>query len=141
MLDFSTTKSRMAEPDLTPLLDVVFILLIFFILAAAFAVRGLDVDLPPAHSSKPLSGRVVEFRLAADGSFMCDGVPVQREDVRSRIQDIVHSFRERPGQLVLKADPAAPVEPLIFLVDEVRMQGGEKMLIATSQPGEGDQRR
>ena len=95
MLNLRPKAARDDEPDLTPLIDMVFILLIFFILAASFAVRGIDLDLPPAHSGQA-----------------------------------------RPGQLVLKAAPDAPVEALVFIVDEVRMQGGEKLLIATAQPDE-----
>ena len=37
---------------------------------------------------------------------------------------------------MLKADPAAPVDALIFVVDEVRMLGGEKLMVATSRPEE-----
>lgn len=125
-----------ADPDLTPLLDVIFILLIFFIVASAFAVRGLDIELPAAHSSQALSGRVVELRLEKDGSFLCDGVPVDRDFLRYKLQDIVRGFRKRPGQLVLKASPEAPVEALIFVVDEVRMIGGEKLMVATARPDE-----
>ena len=119
MLNLRPKAARDDEPDLTPLIDMVFILLIFFILAASFAVRGIDLDLPPAHSGQALSGRVVEIRLLRDGSFLCEGIPVART-----------------GQLVLKAAPDAPVEALVFIVDEVRMQGGEKLLIATAQPDE-----
>lgn len=140
MLDLRPRSSLQDEPDLTPLIDIVFILLIFFILAASFAVRGIDVDLPPAQSSRPLSGRVVELRLLRDGSFLCDGVPVARTDMRVTLQNVVRGFRERPGRMVLRAAPDAPVEALIFLVDEVRMQGGEKLLIATSAPDEQDGR-
>ena len=129
MLNLRPKAARDDEPDLTPLIDMVFILLIFFILAASFAVRGIDLDLPPAHSGQALSGRVVEIRLLRDGSFLCEGIPVARAD-------IVRDFRARPGQLVLKAAPDAPVEALVFIVDEVRMQGGEKLLIATAQPDE-----
>ena len=125
-----------ADLDLTPVMDVIFILLIFFIVASAFAVRGLDIDLPPARSSQALSGRVVEVRLEEDGFFFCDGVPVEREFLRYRLQDIVRGFRKEPGQLVLKASPKAPVEALVFVVDEVRMLGGEKLMVATSRPGE-----
>ena len=125
-----------ADLDLTPVMDVIFILLIFFIVASAFAVRGLDINLPPARSSQALSGRVVEVRLEEDGSFFCDGVPVEREFLRYRLQDIVRGFRKEPGQLVLRASPKAPVEALVFVVDEVRMLGGEKLMVATSRPGE-----
>lgn len=136
MLNLRPRLPRQDEPDLAPLIDVVFILLIFFILAASFAVRGLDLDLPPAQSGQALAGRVVDIRLLADGSFECDGVPVDRADIRMRLQGLVREFRARPGQLVLRAAPDAPVEALIFIVDEVRMQGGEKLLIATAPPKE-----
>ena len=79
---------------------------------------------------------MVEIRLLRDGSFLCEGIPVARADIRAKLQSLVRDFRTRPGQLVLKAAPDAPVEALVFIVDEVRMQGGEKLLIATAQPDE-----
>ena len=136
MLNLRPRSEHKAELDLTPFMDVIFILLIFFIIASAFAVRGLDIDLPSAHSSQALSGRVVEVRLNDDGSFLCEGVPVERSFLRYKLHDIVRGFKKEPGQLVLKASPNAPVEALIFVVDEVRMLGGEKLMVATSRPEE-----
>ena len=132
MLRLSRPLNATYEYDLIPLIDMLFILLIFFVIAAAFAVRGLEVDLPAANSSKTLSGRVIELRLTADGDILCEGQPLLRQEVRSKLHELVRGFRSRPGRLVLAADPKAPVESLIFLVDEVRMQGGEKLLIATN---------
>ena len=136
MIKLRTRSDHRAEPDLTPFMDVIFILLIFFIIASAFAVRGLDIDLPSAQSSQALSGRVVEIRLEENGSYLCEGVPVERDFLRYKLQDIVRGFKKEPGQLVLKAAPNAPVDALIFVVDEVRMLGGEKLMVATSRPEE-----
>lgn len=136
MISLRPRSEHRAELDLTPFMDVIFILLIFFIIASAFAVRGLDIDLPSAQSSQALSGRVVEVRLEKNGSYLCDGVPVERDFLRYKLQDIVRGFKKEPGQLVLKADPAAPVDALIFVVDEVRMLGGKKLMVATSRPEE-----
>ena len=136
MISLRPRSEHRAELDLTPFMDVIFILLIFFIIASAFAVRGLDIDLPSAQSSQALSGRVVEVRLEKNGSYLCDGVPVERDFLRYKLQDIVRGFKKEPGQLVLKADPAAPVDALIIVVDEVRMLGGEKLMVATSRPEE-----
>ena len=61
---------------------------------------------------------------------------VDRDFLRYKHQYIVRFFRKRPGQLVLKANPEAPVEALIFVVDEVRMLGGEKLMVATARPEE-----
>lgn len=137
---FPERKKYEADIDLTPFMDVIFILLVFFIIASAFAVRGLDLDLPPAHTSQALSGRVVEVRLMRDGSYLCEGVPVDRGFLRYKLQEIVRGFRSYPGQLVLKADPDAPVEALVFVVDEVRSLGGEKIMVATSNPEEQGQK-
>ncbi|MBQ5728383.1 MAG: biopolymer transporter ExbD [Mailhella sp.] len=136
MISLRPRSEHRADLDLTPFMDVIFILLIFFIIASAFAVRGLDIDLPSAQSSQALSGRVVEVRLEENGSYLCDGVPVEREFLRYKLQEIVRGFKKEPGQLVLKADPKAPVDALIFVVDEVRMLGGEKLMVATSRPEE-----
>ena len=136
MISLRPRSDHRADLDLTPFMDVIFILLIFFIIASAFAVRGLDIDLPSAQSSQALSGRVVEIRLEENGSYLCEGVPVERDFLRYKLQDIVRGFKKEPGQLVLKAAPNAPVDALIFVVDEVRMLGGEKLMVATSRPEE-----
>ena len=136
MISLRPRSEHRADLDLTPFMDVIFILLIFFIIASAFAVRGLDIDLPSAQSSQALSGRVVEVRLEENGSYLCEGVPVERDFLRYKLQDIVRGFKKEPGQLVLKAAPNAPVDALIFVVDEVRMLGGEKLMVATSRPEE-----
>ncbi len=122
--------------DMTPLLDVVFILLLFFVVAAAFTVRGLEVDLPSATTTTGVSGRVVEIRLLRDGSFVVDDAPVLRADLPYKLHDVVRSFRTRPGRLVLFADPQAPIEALIHLVDQVRRCGGEKLMVAANPPEE-----
>ena len=134
MISLRHRSEHRADLDLTPFMDVIFILLIFFIIASAFAVRGLDIDLPSAQSSQALSGSVVEIRLEENGNYLCEGVPVERDFLRYKLQDIVRGFKKEPGQLVLKAAPNAPVDALIFVVDEVRMLGGEKLMVATSRP-------
>lgn len=126
-------------PDITPLLDVVFILLIFFIVAAAFAVRGMDVDLPPAASSRPISGIIMELRLDEDGKLSCDGVILKPETlgVYLRSREDIDKMRGLSGQrqLVLRAAHKAPVGELVRIVDAVRALGGNKLIIATGQPG------
>lgn len=134
MITIRRRQPRESGLDMTPLIDVIFILLLFFVLAAAFTVRGLDIDLPPAQATQAVSGRVVEIRLFEDGRFEVDEVPVSREDLPYRLHELVKTFRSHPGQLVLMAAPQAPVEALIFLVDQVRRMGGEKLMVAASVP-------
>ena len=104
MLDLRPRRDFKAELDLTPFMDVIFILLLFFIIASAFAVRGLDIDLPPARSSQALSGRVVEIRLNEDGSFLCDGVPVERAHLLPQLPLLTRDF---PWQFLYLLSPAS----------------------------------
>ena len=124
-------KARDDDIEMTPIIDVVFLLLIFFVMAASFTVRGLEVQLPAAQSSEPISGRVVTWHLNENGDFFVDDLPVARADAPYTLQRIVESFKKEPGRIVLAAHPKAPVEALIFLVDKVRQTGGEQLLVAT----------
>ena len=132
MINIRARGEREDSSDLTSLIDVVFILLIFFILAASFAVHSIDFDLPPAKTSKALAGHVVEIRLNKDGSFLCDGIPTKKEELDERLASVIIQFKARPGQIVLMADPQAPAVEMIYLVDAVRQHGGEKLHVATS---------
>ncbi len=118
------------EVDLTSLIDVVFILLIFFILAASFAVHSIDFNLPQAKTANALAGHVIEIRLLKDGSFLCDGIVTKEEELDYRLANIIMQLKEHPGQIVLVTDKDAPAGKLIYLVDAVRQHGGEKLHVA-----------
>ncbi len=125
-------KRMLAEPDITPLLDVVFILLLFFIIASAFSVRGMDMDLPPAQSAKVVSGAVKELHLDADGVLTCDGVTLGEAGLVALVRSRGDSGRGGTAALLLKAEGKAPVEALLRVVDTIRSNGGERLVIATS---------
>lgn len=124
--------------DMTPIIDVVFILLIYFIVAASFTVRGMEMDLPQAKSTESLSGRTVEIRLMQDDSFSVDDVEVTWDELPFKLHELVRSFRTRPGQLVLIASPKASAGALIYLVDQIKQNGGENLMVAATAP-EGSQ--
>ncbi|MCF0253069.1 MAG: biopolymer transporter ExbD [Duodenibacillus sp.] len=132
MIRISPKREADAGLDMTPVIDVVFILLIFFVLAASFTVRGLEMDLPQAKTTQPLSGRIVEIKLLENGQFIVDDMPTTRADLPYRLQETIKQFRTRPGQLVLVAAPKAPCEALIHLVDQVKRSGGENLMVAAS---------
>ena len=120
--------------DMTPIIDIVFILLIFFVLAASYAVQGLDMDLPSAQSTHAISGRIVPIQLTSTGEFTVDDIPVSRSDLPYALSNIVRSFKQRPGRFILLAAPNAPVEALIYLVDQVRRNGAETLMVAAKVP-------
>ena len=86
MINIRARGEREDSSDLTSLIDVVFILLIFFILAASFAVHSIDFDLPPAKTSKALAGHVVEIRLKTDHSSATASQPKKKNSMNVWLQ-------------------------------------------------------
>jgi biopolymer transport protein ExbD len=119
-----------AFPDVTPLLDVVFILLIFFVISAAFALRGVDLELPQASETRQIAGKALHIELAADGALKLDGLCVATDRLGPRLQTALRKATHSL-QIVLKASPKARVGDFIHTVDTIRTHGGRQLVIAT----------
>lgn len=119
-----------ADVNITPLLDIVFILLIFFIVTATF-LDEIGIGLtspnpdPPEELTRPPPTLVLAVRN--DGFVMIDDVRLV--DPRS-VTPIVEAFRaEKPeGVVLLNAAPDAPVETTVLVLDQARLAGVEPAL-------------
>lgn len=132
MIDLEGPKTDSSSfPDVTPLLDVVFILLIFFVISAAFALRGMDVDLPQVTESRQLAGKVLHVVLDANEKLTFDGTSVTVERLGSMLQTVIRADKY-PRQIVLKASSRASVGVFMRTVDAIRTHGGSHLIIATS---------
>ncbi|MCE1235038.1 MAG: biopolymer transporter ExbD [Hyphomicrobiales bacterium] len=127
-------RSDDALPDVTPILDMVFILLIFFVLAAAFAIHGDDVRLPQSSSARLFAGKPIRISIAADGSLSSDHRPITVRDIGFLVRE---ASREDGGsrRVLLETDRDAPVGAFLTVVDTIRSQGGDRMVIAAEPLG------
>lgn len=138
MISFSRIKPRAASPDITPLLDVVFILLIFFVVSTVFATRGMNMDLPAADSSRPVCGTTLDIELRDDGSLLCDTAPISFDALSNRLRVIAERpLAKQPQNILLRASPRAEVEGFVRIVDMVRTYGFENLVIVTRTSGHG----
>ncbi len=132
MIAFTRARPRSASPDITPLLDVVFILLIFFVVSTVFAARGMDMELPSADSAKPVYGTSMEIQLRADGGLTCDGESITPDALDNRLRVVSGlPFAKQPQNILLKSDPEARVEDFVHVVDMVRTRGFANLVIVT----------
>ena len=102
--------------DLTPMLDVVFIMLIFFIVTAAFIREsGLDVPLPPSTDVTSESQSIV-FKVTANNEIWLNGRVIDIRSVRSNVE----RFRaENPlASVVINADPLAKTKIYSEIADQ-----------------------
>lgn len=118
------------ELDLAPLLDVVFILLIFFIVTTVFVKEtGVEVDKPQAVSTKSLDRSVIMFAITNRHEVIYDSTNIGSAAVRSTV---AHALRQRKQAVVIQADKKVPTELLIKVIDEAKLGGAEVVNIATN---------
>ena len=105
--------------DLTPMLDVVFIMLIFFIVTATFIKEaGVDVNRPDASTEQQKDNTTVLVAISADNSIWIDK---RRVDIRSVRANIERLHAENPeGGVVIQADELASVKTFTSVLDAAR---------------------
>ena len=118
-----------ADIDLTPLIDVVFMLLLFFILAASFSPPVLQVALPPARTAAPAEEDPARLVLAIDAAGR-----LHHGDAALAPDALPGLLAAHPdGPVELRVDRAAPFDAFIGAMDPLREAGRNDVLI-TAEP-------
>lgn len=115
--------------DLSPLLDVVFILLIFFIVTTVFVKEtGVEVDKPQALSAAKLERNLILLAITAGGEVVYDGNNIGTGGVRGTVAQLMASQQRA---VVIQADKQVPTELLVKVLDEAKLAGAQQVSIAT----------
>ena len=119
-----------AEVDLTPMLDVVFIMLIFFIVTASFVKEvGIELNRPEGGSTKSIQeNENIFIQITNDGLIFVDRRIVDIRAVRPNIERL---RAERPkGTVVIAPGPASFNGLLVQVMDQARLAGAESISLA-----------
>ncbi|GGG55583.1 hypothetical protein GCM10011403_10860 [Pseudohongiella nitratireducens] len=118
--------------DMSPLLDVVFILLIFFIVTTVFVKEtGVEVDKPQAISAQRLEQTVVLIAITDAGEVYYDGSQIGVAGVRGTVEQLQ---RNEPRPVVVQADKMVPTELLLQVIDEAKLAGAQTVNLAALNP-------
>ena len=119
--------------DLTPMLDVVFIMLIFFIVTASFIKEsGIEVNRPEAQTATKQDKANILIAISDDGQIWIDR---RRIDVRNVRANIERLRAENPqGSVVIQADKQSTNEKLVAVMDAAREAGVYNVSIAANEP-------
>jgi biopolymer transport protein ExbD len=115
---------------MTPLIDMVFILLIFFVVTTSFvAETGLRIDRPRSGSADSLPRDSVSIAIAATGQIALGGQEAGLFSVRPYLE---RRLRGQPGlAAVIIADRSVPVDRIVRVMDEIRAAGVMDVALAT----------
>ena len=122
-----------SDINVTPLVDVMLVLLIIMMIVAPLLQQGVDLKLPVATNSavKPETQDQTVVAIKADGSLFINAVGVQSGDLRRRIEEI---FETKTAKLVIiKADEDVEYKHVMDAMDELRASGIEDMGLITER--------
>ncbi|RJP27605.1 MAG: biopolymer transporter ExbD [Candidatus Omnitrophota bacterium] len=114
---------------MSPLMDCVFILLIFFIVTTTFVEEtGVEVDKPQAASAVRLEKTSILIALTDKGEVVYGG----REIGVSGVQPLVkHMLQKEDVPVIIQADAASPSGLLVRIIDEAKLAGAIKVSVAS----------
>ena len=117
--------------NLSSLIDVVFILLIFVVLVARFVDQErLDVTLPSAAAGRPAEVDALMVSLTKDGVVALEGTIVPLD----ALDDALVAARQRYGRAVLVADQDASLQSAVDVISRAKLVGFEGVALATRPP-------
>ncbi len=115
--------------DISPLMDCVFILLIFFIVTTTFVEEtGVEVDKPQAASSVRLEKTSILIALTKKGEVVYGGREIGISGVRPLVKRML---QKEDVPVIIQADAAAQSGLLVRIIDEAKLAGAEKVSLAT----------
>lgn len=119
------------EIDITPMLDVVFIMLIFFIVTATFVKEsGIDVNRPDASTATVKTQTGIIVGVDASGDIWINKRKVELGQVRANIERL---HAENPkGGLIVKADELSQTKVVVSVLDAAKAAGLKDIALATS---------
>jgi biopolymer transport protein ExbD len=125
------------DVDLTPLIDCVFLLLIFFMVTTVFIeVQGLVVDLPSSADSQEeqQQKKDVNILVSGTGEFTVAGTPSSRENLASAIKGAMDEANNR--NVIIQGEPEALHKSIVYAMDMATSVGAEQLAFAIEQDEE-----
>lgn len=129
-MEFRRPPPQEIRLKITPLIDMVFLLLVFFLLTSSFVLQeGIKIDLPSAKSSEIQQEKEIVISITKDNEIYLN----QRQvDLETLSQGLVEIIKEDPNKpVVIRADKGIILEMAVKVLDIVRLSGTKRVVIST----------
>ncbi|MCW0217365.1 MAG: biopolymer transporter ExbD [Prosthecobacter sp.] len=121
-----------AAIDISPLIDCIFILLIFFIVTTTFVEEtGVEVDKPQAASATDLEKQSVMIAVTSEGQIVYGGKEIGMTGVQPTVRRFVEKDETTP--VIIQVDEKAPSGLFVRVIDEAKLGGAAKVSVSTKK--------
>ena len=124
-MDFGRRNKIHVEPGMSALSDIIFMLLIFFIIASTLAVNGEQVNLPKTATGTPTQSTVT-VTITSDLRYLVNSAEVAKEDVELRLKAMLDSSADK--KVVLNIDRDVPTGETIELFSVLKSNGWQPFI-------------
>jgi len=123
--------STMAELNITPLLDLVFVLLVIFIITTPQLMNNLEMNLPSGKPpvQKPKEPKIQRIEIAANGGTTLNGVTVSAADLKTKLTDLKSSDADL--SVVVKGADEVDYQHMVAVLDVLQQLDITKVGLAT----------
>jgi biopolymer transport protein TolR len=130
-------RAPMAEINVTPLVDVMLVLLIIFMVTAPLLVTGVPVELPESRANAlDQKAEPIEIAIDREGTTFIDGAEVAPGDLPARLEEIAATQDERdPRQIMLRGDTAISYGQMMRVMGELNRAGLNSVSLVTTGSG------
>ncbi len=133
-MQFRSKPPRPVAINITSLIDVIFMLLMFFVVTSSFLEKpGIKLELPSAKSSETVRIEKYILYVSADGNFSLNNENVKEDELQAKIAAALPSMAE--GTLTLYADKQTQHGSVVRAMDAARLAGVKKLVVATTETG------
>ena len=127
--------SEVAEINITPMLDIVFIMLIFFIVTTSFTKEtGASIIKPEAEQAEALQNGTILIGIRPNDDIWMASRQIELREIRQMVE---RAKAENPeGSVVIVADKGSRIGTVTRVMDQVKLAGVEGVAISAEKPGE-----
>ena len=128
----SQSTETPSEINISPLIDVVFLLLIFFIVTTVFIEEtGIEVSKPRAASSEDLEKQAILLAVSSEGRVWQGGREIGVDGVRAVVSALLEEDESTP--VIIRSDAATTTEATVRVIDAAKLAGAQSVSLATEK--------
>jgi len=132
-MNFRNKKRKPLELSLTPMIDVVFLLLIFFMVTTTFTKESMiKIQLPQAEGLSRTQDKQLVLTIDQAGQYFLDGKAIT-DKTKSALANALDKVANKQRALLINADARAPIQSAITVLDIASKKGFQNITFATQK--------